>query len=422
MSGRGELAARVTAAVVGVGAGVGLIFVLGAIGGETEAGGRRTQRSDAPVQSDAETPGTTPSPTSSPKDTSAPPSQPPMDDAFLAWAPGSLPPGIEGELEKMPSVRTATTVYAGLDWIERWKAPNDKAARRPPRGYAIPFEIASVQPHEYARFALPKDRRVLRALDPGEALLAETSRELRGGGRNLQIDLGEREVRVVGVIDDRSANGYEALIAGPPPPEWARADRFVLARLRQPNARRSVERRIEASMPAGQPLQTRIAGENPFLRYGDAVLPQLLIKQTFGEFAARPLPDGRLEVEPSWARRNITTARVPILGDVTCHRLLLPQLRAALRDVQRQGLAHAIHPEQFAGCYSPRFISSNPDGRLSHHSWGVAVDLNAQENGFGTKADLDMRVVEIFEDRWGFTWGGRWVVPDGMHFEWVKFP
>ena len=31
------------------------------------------------------------------------------------------------------------------------------------------------------------------------------------------------------------------------------------------------------------------------------------------------------------------------------------------------------------------------------------------------------------EHRWrwsaaGFTWGGRWVVPDGMHFEWVRFP
>jgi D-alanyl-D-alanine carboxypeptidase len=27
----------------------------------------------------------------------------------------------------------------------------------------------------------------------------------------------------------------------------------------------------------------------------------------------------------------------------------------------------------------------------------------------------------VFE-RWGFTWGGRWLVPDGMHFEFLRFP
>jgi hypothetical protein len=146
-----------------------------------------------------------------------------------------------------------------------------------------------------------------------------------------------------------------------------------------------------------------------------------LIKDAFGEFAARPT-GGTLALEPGWERENIRTRNVPILGRVRCHHLLFPQLIGALRDLQSQGLAHAIHPEQFGGCFYPRFISLNPDGRLSHHSWGIAVDLNAPENDFGTKADLDMGVVEIFEERWGFTWGGRWVVPDGMHFEWVKFP
>jgi hypothetical protein len=29
-------------------------------------------------------------------------------------------------------------------------------------------------------------------------------------------------------------------------------------------------------------------------------------------------------------------------------------------------------------------------------------------------------VVTVFE-RWGFTWGGTWVVPDGMHFEFLRF-
>jgi hypothetical protein len=30
-------------------------------------------------------------------------------------------------------------------------------------------------------------------------------------------------------------------------------------------------------------------------------------------------------------------------------------------------------------------------------------------------------LVAIFR-RWGFTWGGRWMRPDGMHFEFQCFP
>ena len=34
---------------------------------------------------------------------------------------------------------------------------------------------------------------------------------------------------------------------------------------------------------------------------------------------------------------------------------------------------------------------------------------------------VDPRVVEVME-RWGFEWGGRWLVPDPMHFEFLRFP
>ena len=349
---------------------------------------------------------------------SLPPAREPQADAFLAWTPGSLPARAEARLEKMSSVRTATTVYAGLDWIASSRDASG-AVDEPPPGYAIPFEIAAVEPFEYARFVPRRDRAAVRGLDGGEVLLASTERGLRGAGQGLRLDLGERTLRATGVVSDIATNGYEALIAGPPPSEWSRADRFLLAELRRPRDRTTVERALEDLMPAGHPLQTRAEGENPFLRYGDAVLPQLLVKETFGEFAARPLPGGAIDIHDAWERRNVRTATVSILGEVRCHRVLFPQLREALLDVQRQGLAHTVH--QFAGCFSPRFINSDPEGRLSHHSWGIAIDINATENSYGTRANMDMRVVEIF-DRWGFTWGGHWIVPDGMHFEWIKFP
>ncbi|MGH2808933.1 MAG: hypothetical protein ACRDKT_16840, partial [Actinomycetota bacterium] len=46
--------------------------------------------------------------------------------------------------------------------------------------------------------------------------------------------------------------------------------------------------------------------------------------------AYRILEDGFIEPSPAWVRDNIATETVPILGEVSCHRLVLPQLRAAL--------------------------------------------------------------------------------------------
>jgi hypothetical protein len=50
----------------------------------------------------------------------------------------------------------------------------------------------------------------------------------------------------------------------------------------------------------------------------------------------------------------------------------------------------------------------------------VAVEVNASANPFGRTSRQDPRIVAIFE-RWGFTWGGSWLIPDGMHFEFVRF-
>jgi hypothetical protein len=173
------------------------------------------------------------------------------------------------------------------------------------------------------------------------------------------------------------------------------------------------------SLASGQRVQIRTGRENPFMRYGDAVLPQMLVKDAFGEFAARPLTDGFIDIDPAWRRRHIVKRALPIVGVVTCHRDLFRQLSAALRQIKNDGLGHLIHPEQFEGCFSPRFISRNPAGNLSHHSWGMAIDINADENPFGNEPRMDDRIVSVFE-KWGFTWGGDWIFPDGMHFEWIE--
>lgn len=66
--------------------------------------------------------------------------------------------------------------------------------------------------------------------------------------------------------------------------------------------------------------------------------------------------------------------------------------------------------------------------RLSPHSYGIAIDINAQLGGYwrwtgareGQVGSYDnkvpWRVVETME-RFGFIWGGKWHHFDGMHFE-----
>ena len=135
-----------------------------------------------------------------------------------------------------------------------------------------------------------------------------------------------------------------------------------------------------------------------------------------GTFSYRWFADGTVRPDPAWVAANIRTEQVPILGYVTGHRVLFPQLRGALREVVARGLADEIHPEEFGGCYVPRFIGRDPSKGLSLHTWGIAVDLNVPGNQRGVPGEINRDVVAIFK-KWGFAWGGDWAWTDPMHFE-----
>ena len=404
-------AASLAAGVVagGMAALVFATLLTAALGGPTD---RDVGANRSPVDAPARAPVTERSPTPAAR------SEPLL---LLAWASGGLPEQTQRVLQRHPQVQRVTTVTAGVDWVTATRAHDGSFIEEQPRGFAVPLEVAVIDPEQYAAFAPPAERAKILALEQGEALLADTQAELRSLEANGMLELVDRRLTVAGSVSDVAANGYELLVAGPPPAEWERSDRFVLFHLRAAGARRAIERRLDRLLRPGQTFRVRAKGETPYLRHGDAVLPQMAIKDVFGEFAARPRSDGSIEVDPAWRAKNIVTAAVPVLGRVTCHRILIPQLKRALRQVAQEGLGFTINTAQYGGCYGPRFIGSTPGGRLSHHTWGVAIDLNVAENAFGTKADQDPRLVEIFEEH-GFTWGGRWLVPDGMHFEWVAFP
>ncbi|MCW2542675.1 MAG: hypothetical protein JWM40_227 [Frankiales bacterium] len=136
--------------------------------------------------------------------------------------------------------------------------------------------------------------------------------------------------------------------------------------------------------------------------------------RAFGAFSYRYFADGTIQPDAHWVRANIVSTRLPLVGLVTCHRLMIPQLRGALRDVVNAGLSSSI--QSYDGCYVPRFIERDPSHAISLHTWGIAIDLNASTNGRGIRGTMDQRVVDIFK-RWGFRWGGDWSYSDPMHFE-----
>ena len=138
------------------------------------------------------------------------------------------------------------------------------------------------------------------------------------------------------------------------------------------------------------------------------------VADAVGVYRYTVLGGGRIAPDPAWVRSHISTEVVPILGAVTCNTLIFPQLKAALQEVVERGLADEIHPDEYAGCYYPRFIAGS--STLSNHAFGLALDLNVPGNGRGTVGEMDRGVVDVFK-KWGFAWGGDWAYTDPMHFE-----
>ncbi len=144
------------------------------------------------------------------------------------------------------------------------------------------------------------------------------------------------------------------------------------------------------------------------------VVPVGSFADAVGTFRYTPIGGGRIAPAPEWVREHIVTETVPILGQVTCNRYMMPQLKAAFAEIVTAKLADEINPDQYAGCYYPRFIAGSTS--LSNHSFGTALDMNVPGNLRGTVGEMDRGVVAIFK-KWGFAWGGDWRYTDPMHFE-----
>ena len=100
----------------------------------------------------------------------------------------------------------------------------------------------------------------------------------------------------------------------------------------------------------------------------------------------------------------------------TCHRLVASKFQLAFKNVIDRNLANKI--KTFGGYLNKR--SMRGGNTWSMHSWGIAIDLNAQWNQFGQKNfEMSEDLARCFEDV-GFVWGGRWIGSfDAMHFQYA---
>lgn len=340
---------------------------------------------------------------------------------FVAWSPEGLPPRVGRALERVDGVRDAMKARIALDWLLEARTKGGRRVESPSQGAGYPFEVLLVSPRAYSKFVPAADRAGVKALGPGEVLIPKTEARLRGAGRGARLKLRSGGVRVRDVVSNHTTQGYEALMAKPAPKDWNYQMRFFLVRADQDVSRPAMRRAIKRATHDDIRLRIASKQETRFLRYAASVRPQMIFKKNFGEFAARPTRTGTLTLVGGWLDRNIRTESVPILGNVTCHRKFFPQLRGAMRELQRKGIAYLVRSDEYAGCYNSRYVAVPPGIRLSRHAWGVAFDINTSNNQFGQEPHQDPRLVRVMR-HWGLLWGGTWPLPDGMHFEWKFWP
>jgi hypothetical protein len=266
------------------------------------------------------------------------------------------------------------------------------------------------------------DRPNIAALADGQAILGETSAAIRGLGVGGVVELGGERLRVAAVLPDELVGAAEVVVSRHAGAQIGVTHaRYLLVRpsVGRLMTARAFRARIAAFLPqrlgVDREVQVRAPGDTPFFRAGDAVLPPVLVKNVFGEFAARPGDrPGTIRIDPRWQATHIETTRVPVLGRVSCNTVMISQLRAAMRRLRSAHLAAAVR--SYEGCFMPRYIGWSRDNMLSYHSWGIAFDVNVARNLRGEAPHQDPRMVRLL-GRWGFAWGGSWIVPDGNHFE-----
>ena len=341
---------------------------------------------------------------------------------LVVWTSGGLPPGLAASARELPGVAAVAEVRSGIRWLTAWTAAGNATPSTPPTGFSFPIDVAAIDPEQYRAFLPPGEVNRFLTLANGSALMGKTGAELRGIAGQGSLAFSDVLLPVHGVVDDELARAHEVVVSVQTGDRLGIVNpKYMLVGLSPDASRPRVEERLRGLVPPESKMRVRGLGDSSAASLGGAVLPQAQLKKLFGEFPGRPGAGGAIRIDQRWVDENTIEASIPLLGVARCHKAIFPQLQGAFGEIVSRGLQGSIYGRDFGGCFSPRFLNRDVNAGISHHAWGVAFDINVSQNLFGQNPTLDPRIVEILE-RWGFTWGGRWTVPDGMHFEYLQPP
>jgi hypothetical protein len=306
-------------------------------------------------------------------------------------------------------------------WLRMTENADGRVVDRPRPPFAFPIDAFAAAPRDYGPFVGPSARGPLeRALSAGQAVLGQHSARLRRIGVGGLLTFRTGSVRVGAIVPDDAVGWSEVLVNRDVGRRLGIVhDRFLLA---HPDGDPSAEafERLLRPLIGDASVRIDLPGTTPYVRVASGVNPPVVVKQVFGEFAATPQANpAYLTIDPAWVDRHIVTTRVPLLGTITCNRVLIPMVRGALQAVIDAGLASEI--KVYSGCWVARTVARSPTAPPSDHAYGAAIDINAPYSPYGQPPNMNAGVVRIFES-WGFNWGGDFLIPDGHHFEFWRLP
>ncbi len=313
----------------------------------------------------------------------------------------------------------------GLWAVRRAEAPIQLAGEGANGVWQFPMSTTALPVEAIGRIMTAP---VAAAISRGEVVLNQTSAALRGARVGDTLDLiaadGDARRFVLGhVAPDADVGGAE-LVMSTDQADVLGADRVTRVVVFGQFSREALDVALAANgLVDGQGVRINKSW-NPF--NPDGVISSTRTKVLLGEFDYRVNGDDSLTLDPDWVAANVQRVNFGSIGiRASCHRAIVGDLQAALDEVAANGLSGAIdlgNTNTYGGCYNPRFARVSASfGSVSRHAWAMAIDMNTVTNAQGNTPRMDCRVVRIFRAH-NFAWGGNFLTPDGMHFEWVGEP
>lgn len=361
---------------------------------------------------------------------------PPVGDIVTVYNSGSL--NATTEANAMAAAR-----QAGADFTIREAASiamqrivrGETVVQQAPSTLSIPMGTTVFDADVIGAIMGPE---VSAAVSPNSLVMSRLTADLRGAEAGDVVTLrsafgADVEFSIGAVIDDEVTGGTELLIT----PEGA--ERLNLRRKSSVvmwgfDSREAIDEALADNELVSTSIRIRRSWD-PF--DPDSTLGMGRTKELLGEFGYRVNANGSVTQEASWQAANLPPGRVLLNNYVAirarCHLVIEPALREAFAEIASVGAHTAFDLDDAntaGGCHNPRFnrlANSTSIGFLSRHSWGMAIDTNTQGScqgcappNFVTRPG-GCTAVRIMRKH-GFAWGGNYLTPDGMHFEYVGEP